>query len=360
MRQKPKILVVGSGIVGTSIALSCLKLGADVVVLEQEKLGGAASSKSFGWINASFADSPAYFELRNAAVKAFRNLKTEINLKESVRWQGTLWWEESGQELKKQFYSLVDRGYAAKLLNNNEIKSLEPILKDVPEEAILTRLEGAAEADRVALTMLRKITDEGGKVISGCSVTGLKIEKGHISSVHTNIGEITCDMVAIATGAAAQKGLDGFDWKLPMNNKKGLIVQTCPVPDKINHVLMTNDVHFKQNVDGTLTAGEIYSGDLDEGVVALDLASDVLLRISKKLHLTADLNPTNIQIGVRPVPIDGFPVVGNIMGQRGVFVAVMHSGVTLAPLIGQLLALEMLQISESPLLNSFRPSRFVN
>ena len=360
MRQKPKILVVGSGIVGTSIALSCLKLGADVVVLEQEKLGGAASSKSFGWINASFADSPAYFELRNAAVKAFRNLKTEINLKESVRWQGTLWWEESGQELKKQFYSLVDRGYAAKLLNNNEIKSLEPILKDVPEEAIMTRLEGAAEADRVALTMLRKITDEGGKVISGCSVTGLKIEKGHISSVHTNIGEITCDMVAIATGAAAQKGLDGFDWKLPMNNKKGLIVQTCPVPDKINHVLMTNDVHFKQNVDGTLTAGEIYSGDLDEGVVALDLASDVLLRISKKLHLTADLNPTNIQIGVRPVPIDGFPVVGNIMGQRGVFVAVMHSGVTLAPLIGQLLALEMLQISESPLLNSFRPSRFVN
>tara|TARA_B100001057_G_scaffold195185_2_gene195976 strand:+ start:1047 stop:2129 length:1083 start_codon:yes stop_codon:yes gene_type:complete len=360
MRQKQKILVVGSGIVGTSIALSCLKLGADVVVLEQEKLGGAASSKSFGWINASFADSPAYFELRNAAVKAFRNLKTEINLKESVRWQGTLWWEESGQELKKQFYSLVDRGYAAKLLNNNEIKSLEPILKDVPEEAILTRLEGAAEADRVALTMLRKITDEGGKVISGCSVTGLKIEKGHISSVHTNIGEITCDMVAIATGAAAQKGLDGFDWKLPMNNKKGLIVQTCPVPDKINHVLMTNDVHFKQNVDGTLTAGEIYSGDLDEGVVALDLASDVLLRISKKLHLTADLNPTNIQIGVRPVPIDGFPVVGNIMGQRGVFVAVMHSGVTLAPLIGQLLALEMLQISESPLLNSFRPSRFVN
>jgi glycine/D-amino acid oxidase-like deaminating enzyme len=167
-------------------------------------------------------------------------------------------------------------------------------------------------------------------------------------------------MVAIATGAAAQKGLDGFDWKLPMNNKKGLIVQTCPVPDKINHVLMTNDVHFKQNVDGTLTAGEIYSGDLDEGVAALDLASDVLLRISKKLHLTTDLNPTNIQIGVRPVPIDGFPVVGNIMGQRGVFVAVMHSGVTLAPLIGKLLALEMLQISESPLLNSFRPSRFVN
>ena len=358
MRQKPKILVVGSGIVGTSIALSCLNLGADVAVLEQDKLGGAASSKSFGWINASFAESPAYFELRNTAVEAFRNLKTEINLSESVRWQGTLWWEDSGQELKKHFNNLLDRGYAAKLLNNCEIKSLEPYLKDVPEKAILTHLEGAAEADRVALAMLRKLTNEGGKVISGCSVTGLKFEKGHVSSVHTNIGEISCDMVAIATGAAAQNGLAGFDWKLPMKNKKGLIVQTCPVPDIINHVLMTNDVHFKQNVDGTLTAGEIFSGNLDKDVVALDLASDVLLRIAKKLHLTANLNPKNIQIGTRPVPIDGFPVVGNIMGETGVFVAVMHSGVTLAPLIGQLLASEMFQISESALLKSFRPSRF--
>ena len=55
MKQKPKIIVVGSGIIGASIAFSCVNLGADVVVLEQNKLGGAASSNSFGWINASFA-----------------------------------------------------------------------------------------------------------------------------------------------------------------------------------------------------------------------------------------------------------------------------------------------------------------
>ena len=109
MKQKLKILVVGSGIIGASIALSCVNLGADVVVLEKNKLGGAASSNSFGWINASFAESPAYFDLRNAAVNAFRNLKTELNLNDSVSWQGTLWWEDSGQELKKQFNNLLDR-----------------------------------------------------------------------------------------------------------------------------------------------------------------------------------------------------------------------------------------------------------
>ena len=53
-------------------------------------------------------------------------------------------------------------------------------------------------------------------------------------------------------------------------------------------------------------------------------------------------------------------VVGEVDGHKGVFVAVMHSGVTLAPLVGQLLASEMLKNLKSPLLESFRPNRFLN
>ena len=219
-------------------------------------------------------------------------------------------------------------------------------------------LEGAAEADKVALEMLQSLSEKGGKVLSGCTVLGLKFKKACISAVQTNIGEMQCDMVAIATGAATQNGLEGFEWRLPMQNKKGLIVQTAPLPQLINHVLMTNDVHFKQNTDGSFTAGEIYSGDLKKGVVPLDLAYDVLSRISKKLNSSENLTPTNIKIGTRPVPIDGFPVVGEIEGYKGAFIAVMHSGVTLAPLVGELLASEMLQATKSSLLNSFRPIRF--
>ena len=358
MKQKPKIIVIGSGIVGASIAMSCLDLGADVVVLERDNLGGSASSKSFGWINASFAESTDYFKLRNAAVDKFRNLTKETNLKNFVQWQGTLWWEDSGQELKRQFNTLIERGYVARLLNKNEIKSLEPNLKEIPKEAIFTSLEGAAEADRVALEILNKLSKKGGKVLSGCTVSGLKFKKACVSAVQTNIGEMQCDMVAIATGAATQKGLEGLEWRLPMQNKKGLIVQTAPLPQLINHVLMTNDVHFKQNADGSLTAGEVFSGDLKKGVVPLDLAYDVLSRISKKLNSSESLTRTNIKIGTRPVPIDGFPVIGEIEGYKGAFIAVMHSGVTLAPLVGELLASEMLQAKKSSLLNSFRPSRF--
>ena len=56
MTVKPKVFVVGSGIIGASVALACQDLGAKVTVLEQGSLGGIASANSFGWINASFAE----------------------------------------------------------------------------------------------------------------------------------------------------------------------------------------------------------------------------------------------------------------------------------------------------------------
>ena len=69
---KPRVVIVGSGIIGASVALACQDLGAEVVVLDQGPLGGVASRNSFGWINASFAETRAYFELRHAALKGFR------------------------------------------------------------------------------------------------------------------------------------------------------------------------------------------------------------------------------------------------------------------------------------------------
>jgi glycine/D-amino acid oxidase-like deaminating enzyme len=56
--------------------------------------------------------------------------------------------------------------------------------------------------------------------------------------------------------------------------------------------------------------------------------------------------------------MDGLPVVGAVPDAPGIFVAVMHSGVTLGPLIGQLLAEEILQAKSSPLLSQFRATRY--
>ncbi len=58
------------------------------------------------------------------------------------------------------------------------------------------------------------------------------------------------------------------------------------------------------------------------------------------------------------VPADGLPVVGPVPSVGGVYVAVMHSGVTLAPVVGRLVAGEVVDGVEAEELDGVRPHRF--
>jgi glycine/D-amino acid oxidase-like deaminating enzyme len=176
--------------------------------------------------------------------------------------------------------------------------------------------------------------------------------------VQTEVGELLCDVVVLATGAAAQNALLGLDWTLPMANNEGIILQTDPLPQVIQHVLMTPDVHFRQNLDGSFVAGEIFNGEINPNVSAIGLASEIISRIQTKLRNVPKLRLAEVKIGIRPVPLDGMPVIGAVPGLVGAYTAIMHSGVTLGPFVGQLLASEILDGYESPLLKLFRPVRF--
>jgi glycine/D-amino acid oxidase-like deaminating enzyme len=62
--------------------------------------------------------------------------------------------------------------------------------------------------------------------------------------------------------------------------------------------------------------------------------------------------------GMRPVPADGHSCVGKVSAIPGYYEAVTHSGVTLGPLIGRLLAREILTSEVDPLIAPFRADRF--
>jgi len=64
------------------------------------------------------------------------------------------------------------------------------------------------------------------------------------------------------------------------------------------------------------------------------------------------------RIGVRPIPRDGLPCVGGVSAVSGYYEAVTDSGVTLGPLVGRLLAQEILTGMAGALLAPFRPDRF--
>jgi glycine/D-amino acid oxidase-like deaminating enzyme len=64
----------------------------------------------------------------------------------------------------------------------------------------------------------------------------------------------------------------------------------------------------------------------------------------------------SVRVGMRPMPTDGHPVIGPLPTVRGAYVAVMHSGVTLAPVAGRLVAEEVVRGVEAPELRGCRPA----
>lgn len=67
---------------------------------------------------------------------------------------------------------------------------------------------------------------------------------------------------------------------------------------------------------------------------------------------------TTARVGHRPMPADGRSIVGRLPGCDNLFVAATHSGITLAPAVGAMLADEITGRPASSLLQEFRPDRF--
>ena len=58
------------------------------------------------------------------------------------------------------------------------------------------------------------------------------------------------------------------------------------------------------------------------------------------------------------MPIDGFPVIGSSPKAPNVYLALTHSGVTLAPVIAQTAVMEIMDGANVEFLRNYRPNRF--
>lgn len=353
-----KVLVVGAGVIGASVACYLSRSGAEVTVLERASIASGASSKSFGWINANFPESRNYFNLRLASLQEHKVLQSLYGDLCQPVWGGGLWWELEGAAFDDHITLMKNYDYPLRQIERDEFMQLEPKVANPPEQCILYPQEGAVDGVSCARAMLSIAQSHGAKVITGSDVTELFIRNARCIGVKSSIGQFNADQVVIAMGTQTGVLLNSVNLELPMDNEKGLIVHTNPVEPVLNHLILSNDLHYRQQRDGSIVAADYYSGSaLDED--ASSLANSTINRLSQCLPDVSGLDVAQITIGERPMPADGFPVIGEINSMPGLYVCVMHSGVTLAPIVGKLATSEIVFGDEEPLLEPFRFERFI-
>jgi glycine/D-amino acid oxidase-like deaminating enzyme len=357
-----KVAVIGAGIVGSSVAYQLSKGGAEVIMIDGAEPGSGTTSTSFAWVNANNKLPRDYFELNVAGMGEHERLRNEIG-GDWLYSTGNLIWaaNEEQENLERRVERLRSWSYAAEMLPASTVnEKLEPgaALQEVriahfPEESWV-------DAPALTRTLVEAATRNGAHRHFGNTVRGIEVE-GEGVMLQLEDGEVHADAVVNATGAKANSLADMVGRELPLDVFPGLLVRVAVPGEPLRHLLHTPRINVRPDGPGyVLLHHDSVDEQLTDDFAGIEdpLCAELLERGRLVLPALQDAEVVETRFGMRPVPADGHSCVGALSAIPGYYEAVTHSGVTLGPLIGRLLAREILTGEIDPLIAPFRADRF--
>jgi len=356
-----RVVIAGGGIIGANLAYRLARRGASVTLLEKTRPASGATANSFAWINSTYSKQPwAYFNLNRLGIEAWQQIDREIPGL-PIRWGGSVEWyadEKQAAELREQVRHHQAWGYAAHMIDLATLRALERSVEPGPVAgAAFAELEGSVDPVLVTELLLGQATRAGARIVHPAEVTGLDQPNGKLRAVRTTGGDVEADVLIVACGTDTPKVAAMAGVKVPLKDSPGVLVHTKPRAHVLERVVLSPVAHMKQKPDGRIVTGSGFGGTPSTDT-SLEAGQRFLKSASQVLPDFAKAEVEKVTLGWRPLPKDEFPVVGFPPNRRDVYITVMHSGVTLSPLVAQLAAIEILDGVDVEPLAPYRLARF--
>jgi D-hydroxyproline dehydrogenase subunit beta len=368
------VVVIGAGVIGMSVATELARRGAGVTVVEQDAPGVGTSATSFGWVNANNKEPRDYYELNLAGLDAHHRLARDTD----GRWLGTGGHLEIAaepahrDELGRRATRLRDLGYDVEWIPPARARELAPdlIIPDDTGPIAYFAREAYCYPQLYLGFLLAAAADLGVRVLSGARVTSLDLDGARPSVQLADGTVLDGDHVVSCVGrwtgtllAKAGVTLPMVTFEHPGDVTVGYLAVTNPLPVSLAQLITTSRLNIRPDGAGRLLLQAL---DLDSAADPRDVpttdspvAKELLDRLTGVLRNTGAAAVTQLCVGQRALPADGRTVAGPLPAAPSVYVVATHSGVTLAPLLGELVAREVLGTPQ-PLLAAFRPDRLLD
>src|SRR6478735_3777229 len=205
---RAQYVVVGGGVIGTSIAYHLALLGAhDVVLLERKQLTSGTTWHAAGEVVSGGTTEDALWMARYSA-ELYARLEEETGLSTGFRQCGYLQlattpWADEGFRRETAYMRSV--GMTKEVLSPREVADLVPLMRtDDVVHGFWTPDEGRANPVDVTMSMAKGARQRGVRIFEETEVTGFALDRGRGASrvigVRTERGDIECEKVVIAAG----------------------------------------------------------------------------------------------------------------------------------------------------------------
>ena len=234
MPRRARVVVVGAGIAGCSVAYHLTQLGwRDIVVVDQGPLfeTGGSTSHAPGLVF-QINPSKTMTSFARYTVDLWSRLELDgVPCAKSVGSLEVAWTPERLADLKRKAGHGRSWGVEAHILSTAEARDLFPMLSERALGAIYVPSDIHTKATRPAEAMAREAERNGASFFGNVEVTGFEISGGRVAAVQTTQGDIETELVVSAAGIWAPRLGDMVGTPIPLSPMQHIYAVTTPLPE---------------------------------------------------------------------------------------------------------------------------------
>jgi sarcosine oxidase subunit beta len=342
MTETADVVIIGSGIVGSSVAYHLTQQGCtNVLVLEREAHQGKGSTgKSMGGVRAQFS-TPVNIQMSKYSIDFFSKFDEVVGHPGDYRAHGYLFCATNEKHLA---YLKANKARQKELgVTNVEWVTPEDIVKMVPQLRVDDILggtfcptDGFVDPHSVMMGFMLNARAKGVRLWLDAQVTGIEVNSsGHsrISGVQTSRGFVSTRVVVNAAGAWAAEVAKMAGADLPVEPLRRQLVPTEPfdqLPQRFPMVIdMSTGFHFRREGKGILLAWNDhdetpgFKTDFDPTFI-----EKILTHAASRVPVLAEaeVNPRRAWAGLYEMTPDHHAIIGPAPNVEGLYFVNGFSG----------------------------------
>ena len=230
-----KVVVIGGGVAGCSVAYHLAKFGwKDTILLERDQLTSGTTWHAAGLVG-QLGATATITKLRKYSLNLYKELEKKTELSTGLKQNGAITiasTKERLQELLRQATAAQLFDVNVEVLDKKKVKDLYPVIHDedicggvyMPED-------GQADPVGVTNVLAKAARMEGVKIFEITPVEKILIKDGKVTGVQTQFGKIDCEYVALATGMWSRQIGEDIDVSIPLYPNEHFYIITEPMKD---------------------------------------------------------------------------------------------------------------------------------